>query len=90
MRNVDREDKALLRSNLSARSMPGDEQGYGHSPMPLSSYSSLGLIAKNLLAWGEATSKAHITKYGIPVGHMSISSIRRVFFCVFRKNVIYL
>ena len=77
MRNVDREDKALLRSNLSARSMPGDEQGYGHRPMPLSSYSSLGLIAKNLLAWGEATSKAHITKYGIPVGHMSISTIRR-------------
>jgi hypothetical protein len=78
MRSVDREDKELLRSNLSARLMPGDGRGYGHDPIPLSSNTSLGLKAKNLLAWGEATSKANITKYGIPVGHMSISSIRHV------------
>jgi hypothetical protein len=80
MRNVDREDKALLRSTLSARSMPGDGREHGEDLMLLSSCPSFGLKAKNLLAWGEASSKANITKYGIPVGHMSISSIRGAFF----------
>ncbi len=77
---VDREDKAMLRSNLSARSMPGDGRGHGYYLMLLSPYPSLGFKAKNLLAWGEATSKAKITKYGPPVGHMSTSSIRMVLF----------
>ena len=73
---VDREDKALQRCNLSTRSMPGDGREHGDYLMLLSSYPSLGFKAKNLLAWGEATSKAKITKYGRPVGHMSISSNR--------------
>ena len=76
MQSIGRENKALL-STLSDRLMPGDERGYGYDPISLSSNTSLGLKAKNLLAWGEATSKAHVTKYGLPVGHMSISSIRR-------------
>lgn len=77
---VDREDKAMLRSNLSARLMPGDGRGHGYYLMLLSPNPSLGFKAKNLLAWGEATSKAKITKYGPPVGHMSTSSTRRAFF----------
>ena len=80
MMSVDQEDKALQRCNLSARSMPGDGRGHGDYLMLLSPYPSLGFKAKNLLAWGEAPSKAKITKYGRPVGHMSISSTRRAFF----------
>lgn len=60
MRSVDREDKALLRSNLSARSMPGDGREHGDDLLLLSSCPSFGLKALNLLACGEATSKADI------------------------------
>ena len=76
MMSVDREDRAMLRSNLSARSMPGDRQGHVYFHVPLSSPLSLGPKAINLLAWGEATSKAKTTEYGRPVGHMSISLYR--------------
>ena len=74
---VGREDKAMLRSNLSARSTPGDRQGHMHSHMFLSSCLSLGYKAINLLAWDEVPSKIKIRKNSLPVGHMSISSIRR-------------
>ena len=80
MMSVDREDKAMLRSNLSARSMPGDRQGHTHSHMLLSSCLSLGPKAINLLAWREAPSKVQQRKNSPPVGHMSISSTRRAFF----------
>jgi len=46
---IDREDKALLRSNLSARSMPGDRRGHVNGHMRLSPYLSLGLKAINLV-----------------------------------------
>ena len=80
MRNVDREDKALLRSTLSAWSMPGDGREHGEDLMLLSSCPSFGLKAKNLLAWGEAPNKGKNAQLGQAVGHMSISSIRREFF----------
>jgi hypothetical protein len=76
MMSVDREDKAMLRSNLSARPTPGDRQGYMHFHMLLSSCLSLGSKAINLLAWCEAPSKAQPRKNAPPVGHMSTSSIR--------------
>ena len=76
---VDREDKAMLRSNLSARSMPRDGQGHVNSHMLLSSCLSFGLKAINLLAWSVAPSKANLREYGLPVGHMSTSSTRRAF-----------
>ena len=76
MKLVDREDRAMLRSNLSARSMPRDGQGYMNSHMPLLPCPSFGLKAINLLAWGEAACKAKATEYGRPVGHMSISTVR--------------
>ena len=77
--SIDQEDRALLRSNPSAWSMPEDGQEHMVKHMLLSFRSSFGLKAINLLAWGEATSKAKSTEYGRPVGHMSISTIRRAF-----------
>jgi hypothetical protein len=35
--NISREDRALLRSNLSTRLMPGDRQEYRLSPVCMSS-----------------------------------------------------
>jgi len=83
---VDREDKAMLRSNLSARSMPGDRQGHMHSHMFLSSCLSLGHKAINLLAWSKAPSKVKLRKNSLPVGHMSISPNRHAGCCRFRQN----
>jgi hypothetical protein len=49
MINVSREDKALLRSNLSTRLMPGDGQEYMSCHMLLPFRSSSGHKATNLL-----------------------------------------
>jgi len=76
---IDREDKALLRSNLSARSMPGDRRGHVNGHMPLSSYLSLGPKAINLIVRDDAHYQAKTREIDLPVGHMSISSIRRAF-----------
>jgi hypothetical protein len=48
---IDREDRALLRSNPSAWSMPEDGQEHVHSHMLLPSCSSFGCKAINLLSW---------------------------------------
>ena len=76
---VDREDKAMLRSNLSTRSMPRDRQEHVNLHMLLSSCLSFGPKAKNLLAGDEVPSKIKIREYSLPVGHMSTSSNRRAF-----------
>jgi len=68
---IDREDRALQRCNLSARSMPGDGQEHGLAPMLLPSPPSFGSKAVNLPSWGEAPSQANIPKNRLPVGHMS-------------------
>ena len=78
---VDREDKALLRSNLSARSMPGDGQGYVKGHMLLSSCPSLGSKAINLIVRDEVHYQAKTREIDLPVGHMSISSTRHAFKC---------
>ena len=59
---VGREDKALQRCNLSARSMPGDGQGHVNGHMPLSSCPSLGLKAQNLMVRDEAHYQAKTKK----------------------------
>ena len=51
---VDREDRAMLRNNLSARSTPEDGQEHVHYHMLLPSRSSFGHKAKNLLNWCES------------------------------------
>ena len=76
---IDREDKALLRSNLSARSMPGDGQGHVNGHIPLSSYPSLGSKAINLIVRDEVHYQAKTREIDLPVGHMSITSTRRAF-----------
>ena len=78
-----REDRALLRSNPSARAMPRDGQGHMDSHMPCLSCSSFGSKAINLLSWGEAPSRAELGKYVVPVGHMSLfSGLDEVEFCL--------
>jgi len=68
---VDREDKALQRCTLSARSMPGDGREHWLRPVLLPSHPSSGLNAKNLLSWGEAPNQAKESNYPRAVGHMS-------------------
>jgi hypothetical protein len=68
---VDREDKALQRCTLSARSMPGDGQEHRLGPVLLPSHPSSGHNAKNLLSWGEAPNQAKERNYPRAVGHMS-------------------
>jgi hypothetical protein len=58
MINVSREDKALLRSNLSTRLMPGDGQEYMSCHMLLPFRSSSGHKATNLLGLCRAPNKA--------------------------------
>jgi len=58
MINVSREDKALLKSNLSAWLMPGDGQEYMPCHMLLPFRSSSGPKAINLLSWCRAPNKA--------------------------------
>lgn len=69
---VDREDRALQRCNLSARSTPEDEQEHVLYHMLLPSRSSFGRKAINLLSWCEAPTKAKQTKSSTPVGHMRL------------------
>ncbi len=72
---VDQEDRALLRSNPSAWSMPEDGQGHMFDHMLLPSYPSFGLKAINLLSWCSAPTKAKHLESSPPVGHMSVCSI---------------
>ena len=74
---IDQEDRALLRSNPSARSMPEDGQEHVHSHMLLPSRSSFGCKATNLLNWCEAPIKVKQVKGSPPVGHMSVFNGRR-------------
>ena len=69
---IDREDRALLRSNPSARSMPEDGQEHAHPHMLLPSRSSFGRKAINLLSWCEAPTKVKQVNDRPPVGHMSV------------------
>ena len=73
---IDQEDRALLRSNPSAWSMPEDGKEHKFYHMLLSSPSSFGSKAKNLLNWCEAPTKVKHTKSSLPVGHMSRLNIR--------------
>jgi len=73
---IDQEDRALLRSNPSAWSMPEDGQGHMLDHMLLPSRSSFGFKAINLLSWCSAPTKVKPTRNTIPVGHMSVCSIR--------------
>ena len=73
---IDQEDRALLRSNPSAWSMPEDGQGHVLSHMLLPSRSSFGYKAINLLSWCEAPISVKQAKSSAPVGHMSVLSIR--------------
>jgi hypothetical protein len=76
IRIVDQEDRALLRSNPSAWSMPEDGQEHMVKHMLLPSCSSFGFKAINLLAWCQAPSKAIHIRNTTPVGYMSVLYIR--------------
>ena len=73
---VDQEDRALLRSNPSAWLMPEDGREHMVKYMLLSSCSSFGYKAINLLNWCEAPTRAKHIKSSTPVGHMSAYLIR--------------
>ena len=70
---IGREDKALQRCTLSARSMPGDGQDHRFGPVLLSSHPSSGRKAKNLLNWGEAPTRSKEPKQTISLRHMAAS-----------------
>ena len=70
--NISREDRALLRSNLSARLMPEDGQEHMLQHVLLSSSSSFGYKAINLLIWCKASNKVNNIKHIQPVRHMSV------------------
>ena len=74
---IDREDRALLRSNPSAWSMPEDGQEHMLDHVLLSSNSSFGLKAINLLSWCEAPTKVKQVNDRPPVGHMSVFNLIR-------------
>jgi hypothetical protein len=74
--NIGREDKALQRCTLSARSMPGDGQERRLPPVLLPSHPSSGSKATNLLNWGAAPSQAKEWNYPQAVGHMSRLVVR--------------
>ena len=69
---IDREDRALLRSNPSARSMPEDGQEHVLHGMLLLPRSSFGRKAINLPNWCKAPTRAKQTRDRPPVGHMSV------------------
>jgi len=77
---IDQEDRALLRSNLSAWSMPEDGQEHMVKHMLLPRCSSFGFKAINLLSWCSAPTKVNQYKFDLPVGHMSVCSKRLPFF----------
>jgi hypothetical protein len=74
--HIGREDKALQRCTLSARSMPGDGQERRLRPVLLPSHPSSGPKATNLLAWGAAPSQVKVRNYPRAVGHMSRLVVR--------------
>jgi hypothetical protein len=74
---IDQGDRALLRSNPSTWSMPEDGQEHILKHMLLSSCSSFGLKAVNLLSWCSAPTKVKHIINSTPVGHMSVLKIRR-------------
>jgi hypothetical protein len=74
---IDREDRALLRSNPSAWSMPEDGQEHMRFHMLLPSRSSFGCKAINLLSWCFAPTKVKQVNDRPPVGHMSVFNGRR-------------
>jgi hypothetical protein len=74
---IDREDRALLRSNPSAWSMPKDGQEHVHSHMLLPSRSSFGRKAINLLSWCKAPTKVKQVNDRPLVGHMSVFNVHR-------------
>ena len=76
---IDREDRALLRSNPSAWSMPEDGQEHVHSHMLLPSRSSFGRKAINLLSWCFAPTKVKQVNVRSPVGHMSVFNVQHDF-----------
>jgi hypothetical protein len=69
---IDQEDRALLRSNPSAWSMPEDGQEHVSTHMLLPSRSSFGYNAINLFSWCEAPTKALKSYHTAPVRHMSV------------------
>ena len=73
---IDQEDRAMLRSNPSAWLMPEDGREHMVKYMLLSSCSSFGYKAINLLSWCSAPTKAKHIKTSAPVGHMSAYLIR--------------
>jgi hypothetical protein len=76
IRLVDQVDRAMLRSNQSAWSMPEDEQEHILKNMLLSSSSSFGFKAINLLSWCLAPTKVKNIIITSPVRHMSGLYIR--------------
>ena len=84
--NVGREDKALQRCTLSARSMPGDGQEHRPRPTLLPSHTSSGPKAKNLLNWGEAPTQVNAKDYSSAVGHMSTLVVRKCTQCSAGKS----
>ncbi len=80
---VDQEDRAMLRSNPSAWSMPEDGKEHIFYHMLLSSPSSFGSKAKNLLSWCEAPIGDKNPKCGTPVRHMSVYIKRLQISCFF-------
>ena len=73
---IDREGRALLRSNPSAWSMPEDGQEHVSIHMLLPSRSSFGCKAINLLSWCFAPTKVKQVNDRPPVGHMSVFNDR--------------
>jgi len=69
---VDQEDRAMLRSNPSAWSMPEDGQEHILKNMLLSSRSSFGYKAINLLSWCFAPTNVISSSNTAPVRHMSV------------------
>jgi len=69
--SINQEDRALLRSNLSAWLMPEDGQEHMMKHMLLPSCSSFGCKAINLLSWCSAPTQALKSYHRAPVGHMS-------------------
>jgi hypothetical protein len=76
IRLVDQVDRAMMRSNQSAWSMPEDEQEHILKNMLLSSSSSFGFKAINLLSWCLAPTKVKNIIITSPVRHMSGLYIR--------------
>ena len=73
---VDQEDRALLRSNPSAWLMPEDGREHMVKYMLLSSCSSFGCKAINLLSWCSAPTKVISSYNTAQVRHMSGYQIR--------------